>query len=578
MRSGGLARERADGHERRTFRMRELELPRRLSIGGHAHGINRRDWAGKADGRDVVRRDGHGDNGADPEQMHRLEYRAQQLPKLVQRIRQLFPEDKTVDEQKARHAQERDQLDAKKKRGEMDQRSAKRLVGQDIDTTGDIFKNDASTRTDKSGQSEMFSRRDDGDAADRPAEGSSPANKFSAVLRESFGLPERATPEKQSADEVLADANQRIAKDPTLPDKLISEINAQPRHIEPWEQAAIMHRVVELRKAHETAVEDVISAQERGDLKGEELASMLADELSDRRMAAMTAFEKGGTPSARSMQFRNNFMGEDYSLSTLEMGRRAARGGKQLSTDERALLKKQSDELADLTARIDTETKAQMEREFEDASKAQFADMVEQAKKEPWHGEDVKKHFPQIIPKTQELFDSTGGKNLPVKKTRSGDVVDQMASLQAVLDKINEAISKKQTPKDFARYIRALAKRAVEAGVRDRDKLIDSVHSMLKKNGVEIERPEVRDAISGYGDYRQLSKEEVDVELRRMKGELQKVAQIEALEKGMAPLKSGVEHSQLSDDARRMVKRVMPMCAADAAASFTKVTGDDSAP
>ena len=44
--------------------MRELELSWRLSISGHAHGINRRNRAGKADGCDVVRRDGHGDNGA----------------------------------------------------------------------------------------------------------------------------------------------------------------------------------------------------------------------------------------------------------------------------------------------------------------------------------------------------------------------------------------------------------------------------------------------------------------------------------------------------------------------------------
>ncbi len=58
----GLARERADGQKRRAFRMRELELPRRLSIGGHAHGINRGDWAGKADGRDSVRRNGNGDD------------------------------------------------------------------------------------------------------------------------------------------------------------------------------------------------------------------------------------------------------------------------------------------------------------------------------------------------------------------------------------------------------------------------------------------------------------------------------------------------------------------------------------
>ena len=59
-----LARERADGQERRTFRVRELELAWRLAVGGHAHGINRRDGAGKTDGGDAVGRDRHGDDHA----------------------------------------------------------------------------------------------------------------------------------------------------------------------------------------------------------------------------------------------------------------------------------------------------------------------------------------------------------------------------------------------------------------------------------------------------------------------------------------------------------------------------------
>ena len=59
-----LARERPHRNERRTFRVRELELSWRLAVSGHAHGINRCDWAGKADGRHAVRRHGHGDDGA----------------------------------------------------------------------------------------------------------------------------------------------------------------------------------------------------------------------------------------------------------------------------------------------------------------------------------------------------------------------------------------------------------------------------------------------------------------------------------------------------------------------------------
>ena len=59
-----FARQRADGQEGRAFRVSELELPRRLSVSGHAHGINRRDRTRKADGGDPIRCDGHSDNDA----------------------------------------------------------------------------------------------------------------------------------------------------------------------------------------------------------------------------------------------------------------------------------------------------------------------------------------------------------------------------------------------------------------------------------------------------------------------------------------------------------------------------------
>jgi hypothetical protein len=57
-----LARQRADGHEQRTLRVRELEFSWRLPVSSHAHGINRRDRSGKADRGDAVRRNRYGDH------------------------------------------------------------------------------------------------------------------------------------------------------------------------------------------------------------------------------------------------------------------------------------------------------------------------------------------------------------------------------------------------------------------------------------------------------------------------------------------------------------------------------------
>jgi len=57
-----LAGDGADGQERRPFCVRELELPWRLPIGRHPCAVNGGNRAGKADGRDAIRRNGDGDN------------------------------------------------------------------------------------------------------------------------------------------------------------------------------------------------------------------------------------------------------------------------------------------------------------------------------------------------------------------------------------------------------------------------------------------------------------------------------------------------------------------------------------
>lgn len=173
-------------------------------------------------------------------------------------------------------------------------------------------------------------------------------------------------------------------------------------------------------------------------------------------------------------------------------------------------------------------------------------------------GQGIKPHLDQIYDAARKQLDASakesgGGKKRVNKK---GQEVDQKATMDSRAKAVGDAIKDKVDPKEFAGTIRQMARDVVQSGVRDRDKMVDTVHEALKSNGVDLTREQTRDAISGYGDYRELSKDEVSVELRRMKGELQKVAQLEALQKGQAPLKSGVEHAPLSDDARRIAKQV----------------------
>ncbi len=100
------------------------------------------------------------------------------------------------------------------------------------------------------------------------------------------------------------------------------------------------------------------------------------------------------------------------------------------------------------------------------------------------------------------------------------------------------------------RDLEEISKSLIESGITEREALIDELHKI-----VGGDRNKVRDTLSGYGKYREASKEEVDVKLRQLKQEMQKVAQIEALEKKAAPLKSGFDRGEPSDEYRRLTKK-----------------------
>ncbi len=110
--------------------------------------------------------------------------------------------------------------------------------------------------------------------------------------------------------------------------------------------------------------------------------------------------------------------------------------------------------------------------------------------------------------------------------------------------------------KDISGLVQKLARSFVEDGVTERDELIDRVHDVLREINPEITRREAMDAISGYGDYKQLSKDAVSKELRDLKGQMQQVAKLEDMQEGKPPMKTGIERREVSIEESRLIKLV----------------------
>lgn len=164
-------------------------------------------------------------------------------------------------------------------------------------------------------------------------------------------------------------------------------------------------------------------------------------------------------------------------------------------------------------------------------------------------GEGIRPHLPEIIKRgieehTKEFKAMAAtGRDLKGERTST---VDAMRGRIAEGDPIG----------DLGHYVNKIAEQHIREGVKGREALLDAVHNSLKEIKPDITREEARDALSGYGKFKQLNPDPIKTELRDTKGQLQQVAKLQDMQQGSAPKKTGVERRVPSDEERRLIKQV----------------------
>ncbi|MCZ2077995.1 MAG: hypothetical protein LC130_23690 [Bryobacterales bacterium] len=134
---------------------------------------------------------------------------------------------------------------------------------------------------------------------------------------------------------------------------------------------------------------------------------------------------------------------------------------------------------------------------------------------------------------------------------------------------------------ELGRMARAMHREFIEAGVPDRESRVDAVWAELQLSDPNITRRETMDAMSGYGDFKELAKDEVSIEARKDRGQLQQLAKLqdlnraiakirewraqgmadaqiakELVDRGLLPKKSGIERRKVDDIERALLKDV----------------------
>ena len=152
-------------------------------------------------------------------------------------------------------------------------------------------------------------------------------------------------------------------------------------------------------------------------------------------------------------------------------------------------------------------------------------------------GESAKSYIDEAFIKANEMINggaeelgnfAPGVKKLIRKKEKGPSAV-----LDDIRDKFNEGVF------DISMDIKKLAKMFVQGGTSDVETLISQVQEVIKEVDPNITRLDTLEAISGYGQYRKLSKEEVDIRWADLRTQTLLLTKIETLQKQLEKTKTG---------------------------------------
>tara|TARA_R110000868_G_scaffold103241_2_gene284392 strand:- start:24447 stop:28475 length:4029 start_codon:yes stop_codon:yes gene_type:complete len=106
-------------------------------------------------------------------------------------------------------------------------------------------------------------------------------------------------------------------------------------------------------------------------------------------------------------------------------------------------------------------------------------------------------------------------------------------------------------------HLQKLARNRVEAGMTDINEITDSIYDALSDGIPDLDRQELKDAITEYGKFKKLSQDEVTRALAEAKniGRLQ--SKYEATERGELPLRNGMERAKKSQEARDLERQIL---------------------
>lgn len=151
-------------------------------------------------------------------------------------------------------------------------------------------------------------------------------------------------------------------------------------------------------------------------------------------------------------------------------------------------------------------------------------------------GEKIKPHLDKIWAKANEKL-TTGSLTTAVEKLQIAFGRDGNILLQA-------------------NFIRDLQNSLIRGGIKTRKPLLAEMHRILREIDSSITERQTMDAMSSYGQFRLLKKDEIGTIRRDINQQYQQLAKLQDMAEGIAPKGTGHERQLPSNEGRRLIQKV----------------------
>jgi hypothetical protein len=445
-------------------------------------------------------------------------------------------------------------------------------------------------------------------------------NEVASELRRERGAPDIEAVPPETQKQWLDEAQDTLSTDPSSGQRIVNDILSNPRVLSDREVAVLQLYYRAASNQFQNLSDGLFEAQSKGDDAKTAILQSQAEEQSGILMRIEEATKAAGREWGRAGVARQITLAKDFSLTGLVRKARVAQGGKPLTKKQHEEVADMSRKIESLEKRLEEAGDKVDALEREKALRESVDKEVKEVKaskkrKRTTKKERIESKKSDALSKIKEAWEKSGNKFVVKPKPKpdikyqlsddvsgsdSGEVqqdlyeaakelsdayiddgvttfdefwainrhhlggnpTNAVASFRKAWDEVaaergvERAVIDLSNPNEVSREAKEIQRRLVEVGFRDLGQIVNGVQNVMRVYDPNITRRQVADALSGYGRFSELTKDEISMVIRDINGQLQQLSKLEDMEAGHAPQKTGVERRKPSDEERMLIAQV----------------------